>query len=155
MYDIPILNSKRSFDNAFDYANIHGHHDPKRHRMLPPAPPLSLVAHPSYSPEKPERRRVNPEALSARLGPEIVAALDALVTPGQTEMPSYAERKSIQQRFNLDRRHIYDYYHSKGLRVVKEDKGHRHFAALAPLTDRQLSIEEACCRQFDFHKVLI
>lgn len=67
-----------------------------------------------------ERRRVNPESLALRLGPELVHDLDALITPGNRDMPSFAVRKELQERFNIDRRHIYDYYHSKGLRVVKE-----------------------------------
>ncbi|KAF9245734.1 hypothetical protein BU15DRAFT_70806 [Melanogaster broomeanus] len=71
------------------------------------------------------RRRVNPESLALRLGRELVRDLDALITPGNTEMPSFAARKELQERYNIDRRHIYDYFHSRGLRVVKEDKcGH-------------------------------
>ena len=69
-----------------------------------------------------ERRRVNPESLALRLGPELVSDLDALVPPGSRDMPSFAARKQLQERHKVDRRHIYDYYHSKGLRVVKEDK---------------------------------
>ncbi|KAI6047979.1 hypothetical protein EDC04DRAFT_2556245 [Pisolithus marmoratus] len=37
-------------------------------------------------------------------------------------MPSFAVRKELQERYNVDRRHIYDYFHSRGLRVVKEEK---------------------------------
>ncbi|OAX42663.1 hypothetical protein K503DRAFT_682857 [Rhizopogon vinicolor AM-OR11-026] len=37
-------------------------------------------------------------------------------------MPSFAARKELQERYNIDRRHIYDYFHSRGLRVIKEDK---------------------------------
>jgi hypothetical protein len=69
-----------------------------------------------------ERRRVNPESLALRLGPELVHDLDALILPGNRDMPSFAVRKELQERYDIDRRHIYDYYHSKGLRVVKEDK---------------------------------
>ena len=69
-----------------------------------------------------ERRRVNPESLALRLGPELVSDLDALVPPGSRDMPSFTARKELQERHKVDRRHIYDYYHSKGLRVVKEDK---------------------------------
>lgn len=69
-----------------------------------------------------QRRRVNPESLALRLGPDLVRDLDALITPGNTEMPSFAVRKELQERYNIDRRHIYDYFHSRGLRVVKEDK---------------------------------
>ncbi|KAI5998005.1 hypothetical protein EDD15DRAFT_2162251 [Pisolithus albus] len=37
-------------------------------------------------------------------------------------MPSFAVRKELQERYNVDRRHIYDYFHGRGLRVVKEEK---------------------------------
>ncbi|TFK94981.1 hypothetical protein K466DRAFT_445157, partial [Polyporus arcularius HHB13444] len=37
-------------------------------------------------------------------------------------MPSFAIRQEVQERYNVDRRHIYDWFHSKGLRVTKEDK---------------------------------
>lgn len=69
-----------------------------------------------------ERRRVNPESLAIRLGPELVSELNALIIPGNRDMPSFAVRKELQERYNIDRRHLYDYFHSKGLRVVKEDK---------------------------------
>ncbi|KAM5536007.1 hypothetical protein V8D89_010265 [Ganoderma adspersum] len=76
---------------------------------LPPAPAST-------------RRRVNPDSLAIRLGPELVAELERYVKPGAVEMPSFAIRQDIQMRFNVDRRHIYDWFHSKGLRVTKEDK---------------------------------
>jgi hypothetical protein len=72
--------------------------------------------------DKQDRRRVNPEALASRLGPRIVAELNALIPAGSVEMPSFAARKDVQQRFGIDRRHIYDYYHAKGLRVVHGDR---------------------------------
>ncbi|RDX51946.1 hypothetical protein OH76DRAFT_230911 [Lentinus brumalis] len=68
------------------------------------------------------RRRVNPESLAVRLGPELVAELERHVQPGVIEMPSFAIRQEVQERYNVDRRHIYDWFHSKGLRVTKEDK---------------------------------
>ncbi|KIO06863.1 hypothetical protein M404DRAFT_137806 [Pisolithus tinctorius Marx 270] len=37
-------------------------------------------------------------------------------------MPSFAVRKVLQERYNADRRHIYDYFHSRGLRVVRKEK---------------------------------
>ncbi|KAF7969072.1 hypothetical protein HWV62_28364 [Athelia sp. TMB] len=70
-----------------------------------------------------ERRRVNPESLALRLGSELVRDLDAIIPAGSKEMPSFEARKKIQQRHGIDRRHIYDYYHSKGLRVIKEGAG--------------------------------
>ncbi|KAI0639889.1 hypothetical protein C8Q77DRAFT_93307 [Trametes polyzona] len=68
------------------------------------------------------RRRVNPESLAVRLGPELVKELESYVKPGVVEMPSFAIRQQIQKRHKVDRRHIYDWFHSKGLRVTKEDK---------------------------------
>lgn len=79
--------------------------------LLPPSPEIIY-----------ERRRVNPESLAIRLGPELVGELNALIIPGNRDMPSFAVRKELQERYNIDRRHLYDYFHSKGLRVVKEDK---------------------------------
>ncbi|KAH7922846.1 hypothetical protein BV22DRAFT_1131091 [Leucogyrophana mollusca] len=69
-----------------------------------------------------QRRRVNPESLALRLGPDLVRDLEALILPGVIEMPSFAVRKELQERYSIDRRHIYDYFHSRGLRVIKEDK---------------------------------
>ncbi|KAI6112499.1 hypothetical protein EDD16DRAFT_1484655 [Pisolithus croceorrhizus] len=37
-------------------------------------------------------------------------------------MPSFAVRKELQERYNVDRRPIYDYFHRRGLRVVKKEK---------------------------------
>ena len=50
-----------------------------------------------------ERRRVNPESLALRLGPDLIRELDAIIPKGSTEMPCFALRKDIQERFNLDR----------------------------------------------------
>ncbi|CCM03761.1 uncharacterized protein FIBRA_05907 [Fibroporia radiculosa] len=68
------------------------------------------------------KRRVNPESLAVRLGPELVKELEALLVPGMTEMPPFSVRQAIQQRYGINRRHIYDWFHSKGLRVTKEEK---------------------------------
>lgn len=76
-----------------------------------------------------QRRRVNPENLALRLGPDLVRDLEALIQPGNIEMPSFAARKELQERYDIDRRHIYDYFHSRGLRVIKEDK---HGKAIVP-----------------------
>ncbi|EAU92283.2 hypothetical protein CC1G_00502 [Coprinopsis cinerea okayama7 len=70
---------------------------------------------------RPKTRRVNPQRLALRLGPELVAEMEALIVPG-AKMPTFAVRKDFQERYNVDRRHIYDYFHSRGLRVAKEDK---------------------------------
>ncbi|KAF9444603.1 hypothetical protein P691DRAFT_711627, partial [Macrolepiota fuliginosa MF-IS2] len=47
--------------------------------------------------------------------------MEALIVPG-AKMPTFAIRKDFQERYCVDRRHIYDYFHSRGLRVAKEDK---------------------------------
>jgi hypothetical protein len=86
---------------------------------------------------RPKTRRVNPQRLAVRLGPELVAEMEALIIPG-AKMPTFAVRKDFQERYQVDRRHIYDYFHSRGahcfvfqyqkfllyagLRVAKEDK---------------------------------
>ena len=77
------------------------------------------------------RKRVNIESLASRLGPEVVGELEALVIPGSKEMPSFTARQAIQKRYNINRRHIYDWYHTKGLRVTKEDA--RAAAAFTPV----------------------
>ncbi|KAF8628217.1 hypothetical protein AX15_004005 [Amanita polypyramis BW_CC] len=70
---------------------------------------------------RPKTRRVNPERLATRLDPRLVAEMDALIVPG-AKMPNFTIRKDFQERYCVDRRHIYDYFHSRGLRVAKEDK---------------------------------
>jgi len=47
--------------------------------------------------------------------------MEAYITPGAI-MPSFEIRKELQIRYLVDRRHIYDYFHSRGLRVAKEDR---------------------------------
>ncbi|KAH9858284.1 hypothetical protein C2E23DRAFT_174740 [Lenzites betulinus] len=83
-----------------------------------------LLVHSHSPPPVPAstRRRVNPESLAVRLGPELVKELESHVQNGVVEMPSFAVRQQIQKRHKVDRRHIYDWFHSKGLRVTKEDK---------------------------------
>lgn len=62
---------------------------------------------------RPKTRRVNPQRLAVRLGPELVAEMEALIVPG-AKMPPFAVRKDFQERYSVDRRHIYDYFHSRG-----------------------------------------
>lgn len=73
-------------------------------------------------PTPPLRRRVNPASLANRLGPELVAELESLIKPGCTEMPSFSARQAIQKKYMVDRRHIYDWYHTKGLRVSSKSE---------------------------------
>ena len=68
----------------------------------------------------PQRRRVNPESLAARLGPELVAEMEKHIVPGSIEMPPFSVRRDIQIKFGIDRRHIYDFFHSRGLRCLNE-----------------------------------
>ena len=68
----------------------------------------------------PQRRRVNPESLAARLGPELVTEMEKHITPGSIEMPPFSVRRDIQIKFGIDRRHIYDFFHSRGLRCLNE-----------------------------------
>ncbi|KAI0081151.1 hypothetical protein K474DRAFT_1588531 [Panus rudis PR-1116 ss-1] len=37
-------------------------------------------------------------------------------------MPSFAARQRIQKKYQVDRRHIYDWYHTKGLRVSSKSR---------------------------------
>ncbi|KAG7452120.1 uncharacterized protein BT62DRAFT_1071297 [Guyanagaster necrorhizus] len=66
-------------------------------------------------------RRVNPHHLAARLGPDLVREMEVHIKPG-AYMPSFPIRKDLQERYNVDRRHLYDYFHSRGLRVAKEER---------------------------------
>jgi len=68
----------------------------------------------------PQRRRVNPESLAARLGPELVCRDGKTYHPGRIEMPPFSIRRDIQIKFGIDRRHIYDFFTSRGLRCVNE-----------------------------------
>ena len=70
------------------------------------------------------KNRVNPESLATRLGPQLVSELEALLQPDATEMPPFHIRQAIQKRYNIDRRHIYDWFRSKGLRVTKDERRH-------------------------------
>jgi hypothetical protein len=83
--------------------------------LTPPNPPQHYL---ELGP--PQRRRVNPESLAARLGPELVAEMEKHIIPGSIEMPPFSVRRDIQVKFGIDRRHIYDFFHSRGLRCLNE-----------------------------------
>jgi hypothetical protein len=85
---------------------------------VPPTPPNPPQHHLELGP--PQRRRVNPESLAARLGPELVAEMEKHIIPGSIEMPPFSVRRDIQIKFGIDRRHIYDFFHSRGLRCLNE-----------------------------------
>lgn len=42
------------------------------------------------------------------------------IIPGSIEMPPFSVRRDIQINFGIDRRHIYDFFHSRGLRCLNE-----------------------------------
>jgi hypothetical protein len=94
----------------------------KRTRGNPLSPRDESAMCPSPGPLIVERRRVNPDSLAKRLGPDLVRDMEKHIYPGNKDMPTFAVRKELQERYNIDRRHIYDYFHSRGLRVVKEDR---------------------------------
>ncbi|KAJ8509178.1 hypothetical protein ONZ45_g8623 [Pleurotus djamor] len=71
-------------------------------------------------------RRVDPERLACRLDPQLVREMEEIISQG-SRMPSFEQRKVLQDRYNVDRRHVYDYFHSRGMRVAKEDK-HRNLS---------------------------
>ncbi len=52
--------------------------------------------------------------LAARLGPDLVREMEVHIKPG-AYMPSFAIRKDLQERYAVDRRHLYDYFHSRGI----------------------------------------
>ncbi|KAJ7116805.1 hypothetical protein C8R43DRAFT_1137839 [Mycena crocata] len=91
--------------------------NPKKRRRQPSE--CELPANISTDRTKP--RRIDPDRLAVRLGPEMVAEMDAFIVPG-AKMPSFQVRQELVTKYNVDRRHIYDYFHSRGLRVAKEDK---------------------------------
>ncbi|KAK1233068.1 hypothetical protein PQX77_003795 [Marasmius sp. AFHP31] len=100
-----------------------------------PATPLEFHAIPSNEPPKKRKRcddpeiydsngktrRVNPYKLGERLGSDLVREMEVYIKPGAM-MPNFAIRKRLQEKYQVDRRHLYDYFHSRGLRVAKEDR---------------------------------
>ena len=101
----------------------------KRSKETPKA--MVVEKHHGHPASNGARKRVNIDSLASRLGPEVVGELEALVIPGSKEMPSFTARQAIQKRYNVNRRHIYDWYHTKGLRVTKDDA--RMAAASTPV----------------------
>jgi hypothetical protein len=89
-------------------------HKKRRHTSLKNSPDGARAAsYPFSDDERPKTRRVNPQRLALRLGPDLVAEMEALIVPG-AKMPTFAVRKDFQERYCVDRRHIYDYFHSRG-----------------------------------------
>jgi hypothetical protein len=94
-------------------ADIITEHKKRRHTSLKNSPDDIRVSYPFSDDERPKTRRVNPQRLALRLGPDLVAEMEALIVPG-AKMPTFAVRKDFQERYCVDRRHIYDYFHSRG-----------------------------------------
>jgi hypothetical protein len=88
----------------------------------------------------PQRRRVNPESLAARLGPELVAEMEKYIIPGRIEMPPFSIRRDIQIKFGIDRRHIYDFFHSRGLRCLNEKAMRNNYLEVSLVQSYYLSL---------------
>ncbi|KAJ3983810.1 hypothetical protein F5890DRAFT_1586555 [Lentinula detonsa] len=78
-------------------------------------------SNPQSQDEKHKTRRINPYKLAERLPSGLVKEMETFIEPGAI-MPNFDIRKELQTRYQVDRRHIYDYFHSRGLRVAKEDR---------------------------------
>lgn len=85
----------------------------QRSRRLPGEGNDDSIAWELIDDGRPKTRRVNPQRLALRLGPELVAEMEAYIVPG-AKMPPFSIRKDFQERYSVDRRHIYDYFHSRG-----------------------------------------
>lgn len=60
------------------------------------------------------------DQLVARLGPNLVTELDALIKPGDAYMPEYEIRDELQARYMAARRDIYEYLRTRGLRAAND-----------------------------------
>ncbi|KAJ3923856.1 hypothetical protein F5877DRAFT_74002 [Lentinula edodes] len=76
---------------------------------------------PQNQDDKNKTRRINPFKLAERLPDGLVKEMETFIKPGAI-MPNFDVRKELQIRYQVDRRHLYDYFHSRGLRVAKEDR---------------------------------
>ncbi|KAJ7292905.1 hypothetical protein C8J57DRAFT_9947 [Mycena rebaudengoi] len=108
--------TSHSFSPSFDVPAT----STKRRRQ-PSEPQLPAAPSPVNGDGKAKSRRIDPDRLAARLGPELTSEMDAFIKPG-AKMPTFEVRQELVRKYNVDRRHIYDYFHSRGLRVAKEDK---------------------------------
>jgi hypothetical protein len=86
---------------------------PRRHLIEDSPDPLEVT-----DDGRPKTRRVNPARLAIRLGPELVSEMEAYIVPG-AKMPNFTVRKDFQERYSVDRRHIYDYFHSRGEHLLR------------------------------------
>lgn len=94
------------------YSNLRPNGSIIRKRKIDPLnEPVTVFDNSDEGPTK--TRRVNPQRLAGRLDPDLVEEMEALIIPG-AKMPTFPVRKDFQERYNVDRRHIYDYFHSRG-----------------------------------------
>ena len=123
--DVPVVSSADS-DTAKDHStSVQISEDTPQDAFVPMTISPALLSGGESSATKVPggiRRRMNAESLAGRLGNELVVELESLLAPGMTEMPSFAVRQEIQQRYNVDRRHIYDWFHNRGLRVTSAEQ---------------------------------
>jgi hypothetical protein len=85
----------------------------KRTRNSEPTASREFLISCDYPEDGHKTRRVNPQRLAARLAPALVSEMEAYIIPG-AKMPNFTVRKDFQERYSVDRRHIYDYFHSRG-----------------------------------------
>lgn len=52
--------------------------------------------------------------LAERLPDGLVKEMETFIKPGAI-MPNFDVRKELQIRYQVDRRHLYDYFHSRGV----------------------------------------
>ncbi|KAI0682552.1 hypothetical protein BC835DRAFT_1477790, partial [Cytidiella melzeri] len=65
---------------------------------------------------------MNPDSLAFRLGSDLIKELKGLLQPGMTEMPPFSVQQKIQKKYDVDRRHVYNWFHNRGLRVTSSEK---------------------------------
>jgi len=113
-----MLNATRTFCQTCATSFHHGETSfskkrPRRHLIEDSPDPLEVT-----DDGRPKTRRVNPARLAIRLGPELVSEMEAYIVPG-AKMPNFTVRKDFQERYSVDRRHIYDYFHSRGKHLLR------------------------------------
>lgn len=109
--DLPICPADR--DISFSGSSLHHSSTRKRTRKSDATTCEETLISCDYPEDNHKTRRVNPQRLAARLAPELVAEMEAYIVPG-AKMPNFTVRKDFQERYCVDRRHIYDYFHSRG-----------------------------------------
>ncbi|KAJ7103134.1 hypothetical protein B0H15DRAFT_811091 [Mycena belliarum] len=92
-------------------------------------------------------RRIDPDRLAIRLGPELVGEMDAHIVPG-AKMPSFQIRQAFVAKYNVDRRHIYDYFHSRGMRrILARTNLSAHLGLRVAKEDKHLNLSHRLSRK--------